>query len=284
MQHNKSLLKQPAGFTLIELLLALVMFAIIVGAIFAAFAAIVDGVERGRQGNELQRTARGAMQRLVQELESAFRMQVQCLEDLPWYICEPLKGEHHEVGGAPEDRVMFLTIPYRSFPTSLPSHEVCSVCYSIAENAQRIPVLWRYEDCTLHDKDEERCSGERDPVELTDTATSLEVVYVDAEEKEHTLWPPADPEGELPQRAHVTLTLQRPGGTPWVFATTVVLTMHGKSDAEPVAGTAAGGAGGGGGTGASGGSGSRGGADTPRPPGGSGTTPGRPGGSGAPRN
>jgi prepilin-type N-terminal cleavage/methylation domain-containing protein len=53
------------GFTLLELLLALMMFALIAGAIFAAFAAITDGVEKGRQSGEIYRVARGAIQHLT---------------------------------------------------------------------------------------------------------------------------------------------------------------------------------------------------------------------------
>lgn len=40
-------LQGEAGFTLVELLLALFLFALIAGVVFAAFAAVVSGVEKG---------------------------------------------------------------------------------------------------------------------------------------------------------------------------------------------------------------------------------------------
>jgi len=65
-----------AGFTLVELLLALFLFALIAGVIFAAFAAVASGVEKGRQSLELYRVGRGALWQMAQEIAAqlaAFR-------------------------------------------------------------------------------------------------------------------------------------------------------------------------------------------------------------------
>jgi prepilin-type N-terminal cleavage/methylation domain-containing protein len=213
------------GFTLVELLLALVMFALIAGAIFASFAAITDGVEKGRQSGELYRVARGAIQHLTQELGAAFQLQVQCLEDAPNYICEPLKGENAEVESRPRDRLMFLTIPYRHFPEGMAANEVCNVCYYIAENAHKVPALFRYEDCTLGKKDGDRCSGQQEPLELTDAVVGLDVTYYNANLEDHNTWPAEDAPGSLPCRVHVALILQRPQGDEQVFTSMVMLPM-----------------------------------------------------------
>jgi prepilin-type N-terminal cleavage/methylation domain-containing protein len=220
--------RATAGFTLIELLLALLMFALIAGAIFASFAAITDGVDKGRQSGEVYRVARGAIQRLIQELGGSFQLQVQCLEDAPSYVCEPLRGENGELDGRGRDRLMFLTIPYRHFPDNMPGNEICNVCYYIAENTRREPALFRYEDCTLGKKEVDRCAGKLEPLELTDIVVGLDVTYYDAEAEAHDIWPSRDaPSGEtqaiLPCRVHVALTLRRAQGTEQVFTTTVVL-------------------------------------------------------------
>src|SRR5436189_3349406 len=60
-----------AGFTLVELLLALFLFALIAGVIFAAFAAVASGVEKGRQSIELYRVGRVALLRMTQEVGAA---------------------------------------------------------------------------------------------------------------------------------------------------------------------------------------------------------------------
>src|SRR5207245_4945122 len=55
-----------AGFTLVELLLALFLFALIAGVIFAAFAAVARGVERGRERIGLYSVGRVALLHMVQ--------------------------------------------------------------------------------------------------------------------------------------------------------------------------------------------------------------------------
>ena len=217
------------GFTLVELLLALLMFALIAGTIFASFAAIADGVDKGRQSGEVYRVARGAIQRLVQEIGAAFQLQVQCLEDAPNYICEPLKGESAEVEGRARDRLMFLTIPYRRFPEGIAANEICNVCYSIAENTYGVPALFRYEDCALGKQERDRCGEKQEPLELTDMVVGLDMTYYDAEAEPHDTWPPDDAnddaKGALPCRVHVALTLRHPQGHEQVFTATVVLPM-----------------------------------------------------------
>jgi general secretion pathway protein J len=217
--------KTQDGFTLVELLLALLMFALIAGTIFASFAAIANGVEKGRQSGEVYRVARGAIQRLMQEIGAAFQLQVQCLEDAPNYICEPLKGESAEVEGRARDRLMFLTIPYRRFPEGIATNEICNVCYSIAENTYGVPALFRYEDCALDKQERDRCGEQQEPLELTDMVVGLDITYYDAEAESHDTWPSDDAKGALPCRVHVALSLRHPQGHEQVFTTTVVLPM-----------------------------------------------------------
>src|SRR5216683_6699658 len=64
-------LQGDAGFTLVELLLALFLFALIAGVIFAAFAAVASGVEKGRQSMDLYRVGRTALLRMAQEIGAA---------------------------------------------------------------------------------------------------------------------------------------------------------------------------------------------------------------------
>jgi type II secretory pathway pseudopilin PulG len=226
MRHsNDAFYREDAGFTLVELLLALLMFALIAGAIFASFAAIMDGVDKGRQSGEVYRVARGAMQRLIQELGASFQLQVQCLDDSPNYICEPLKGENDAIDGRPRDRLMFLTLPYRYFSEAIPGSEVCNVCYYIAENTLREPALFRYEDCMLSKKETERCSGKQEPLELTNLIVGLDVTYFDDEAEAYDTWPSRDTPGTLPCRVHVALILRRPQGDEQVFTTTIMLPM-----------------------------------------------------------
>jgi prepilin-type N-terminal cleavage/methylation domain-containing protein len=201
------------GFTLIELLLALFIFGIIAAAIFAAFTAIANGVEKGRQRTELSHIGRTAMQRFTQELTSAYRLQNSpCLEDKPAYFCKPLEGENDQADGVDRDRIMFLTIPVQRFPETVPRGEVCDVCYYIAKNDQGDAALFRSSDCTLSaEEGEERCN-EKNGIELTDAVIGLDVTFFGPEEEPAETWPPDDAddgaETSLPCRVRVALSLR----------------------------------------------------------------------------
>ena len=69
-------LQREAGFTLVELLLALFLFALIAAVIFAAFAAVASGVEKGRQSIELYRVGRVALLHMAQEISAAMPPQI----------------------------------------------------------------------------------------------------------------------------------------------------------------------------------------------------------------
>jgi prepilin-type N-terminal cleavage/methylation domain-containing protein len=245
-RNNATRWVEQRGFTLIELLLALFIFGIIAAVIFAAFSAIANGVEKGRQRTELSYIGRTVMQRLTQELTSAYRLRtnlgslqgsrnardLDCRAGKPAYICKPLKGENGEAGGVDRDRIMFLTIPVQRFPETLPRGELCDVCYYIANNVQGDAALFRSVDCTLNaEKDDDRCN-EASGIELTDAVIGLDVAFFGPEEAEEPAetWPPEDAddddESPLPCRVRVALTLRKaPRGESYM--TTVSLPMRG---------------------------------------------------------
>src|SRR5215813_12969248 len=95
------------GFILVELLLALFLFALVAGVIFAAFAAVASGVEKGRQSMELYRVGRVALLRMAQEIAAAMPP--------PDTVSDPnMHGKKGDGGsGLAHDRIDFVTIPYR---------------------------------------------------------------------------------------------------------------------------------------------------------------------------
>ncbi len=219
--HRLSVIaRQQTGFTLIELLLALLMFTIITTAVFATFSAIATGVEHGRSRIERIHVGLAARQRLLQEIRSAYRIQQSDCnrqgpgDDSPGYVCEPLKGENDTgPNGLPRDRITLLTIPQQHFPAKQPKSELCQVCYFIDQNAEGLDALFRYEDCTLGGEEEgdDRCSGEGDPLELTDAIVGMNIAYYDEDEESKDVWPsqdivPVNP--TLPCRVHLSLTLR----------------------------------------------------------------------------
>jgi prepilin-type N-terminal cleavage/methylation domain-containing protein len=205
-----------AGFTLVELLLALFLFALVAGVVFAAFAAVASGVEKGRQHIELYRVGRVALLRMAQEVGAAMPP--------PAGSATGFQGKKNADGGAGRDRIDFLTIPYRRYSDKVPSYELCHVAYYVADNAQGKTALFREEDCS-GEEDERRGPATR--LELTDLAVGLEITYYDAA-KDYEEWPPLrDDQSLLPCRVRLALTLRDALQYARAFITTVALPMRG---------------------------------------------------------
>jgi len=159
-----------AGFTLVELLLALFLFALIAGVIFASFAAVASGVEKGRQSMELYRVGRVALLYMAQEIAAAMPPP----DGIDTTVESNLgfQGKKNSSGsGTGQDRIEFLTIPYRHYSDKVPGYELCHVAYYVAENTQGKTALFREEDCSGE-------ADERRRVEL-DLADVLAVRIVD---------------------------------------------------------------------------------------------------------
>ena len=213
-------LQGEVGFTLIELLLALFLFALIAGVIFATFAAVASGVEKGRQHIELYRVGRVALLRMAQEVGAAMPPLVE--SDTRF------QGKKNADGGIGHDRIDFLTVPYRRYGDKVPSYELCHVAYYVADNPQGKTALFREEDCS-REEDERRERATR--LELTDLAVGLEIIYYDAE-KDYEEWPPnVDDQSLLPCRVRLALTLRDALRYERVFITTVALPMRGICEA-----------------------------------------------------
>ena len=218
--------KGEAGFTLVELLLALFLFALIAGVVFAAFAAVASGVEKGRQHIELYRVGRVALLRMAQEIGAA--IPPPALESNTAFESNmALLGKTHADGEAGHDRIDFLTIPYRRYSASVPSYEICRVAYYVADNLQGKTALFREEDCS-GEEDERRERATR--LELTDLAVGLNITYYNTE-KDYEEWPPTrDDQNLLPCRVRLALTLRDAQQYERAFITTVALPMRGSCE------------------------------------------------------
>ena len=214
-----------AGFTLVELLLALFLFALIAGVVFAAFAAVASGVEKGRQHIELYRVGRVALLRMAQEIGAAIPAPSSRLGTVESGTA--LLGKKHADGEIGQDRIDFLTVPYRRYSASVPSYEICRVAYYVADNLQGKTALFREEDCS-GEEDERRERAIR--LELTDLAVGLSITYYNAE-KDYEEWPPTmDDQNLLPCRVRLALILRDAQQYERAFITTVALPMRGSCE------------------------------------------------------
>ena len=197
----------PAGFTLIELLLALALFGMIAGVVFAAFSGVMKGVEQGRRNLDAHRLGRTALLRMAQEVRAA-------IHDAAYVGFSG--GENAREGDYARDRLTFVTVPYR--PSTAPGSGVCEVAYYIGANAQGTAALYREQDCT---PDGEPLNG--DTMELTDAAVGLDVTYYDREDT-YDKWPDSAAD-RVPCLVRLALTLRDEEATERAFITTVSLPM-----------------------------------------------------------
>jgi hypothetical protein len=123
-----------------------------------------------------------------------------------------------------QDRIDFLTIPYRRYSDNVPSYEICHVAYYITDNQYGKTALFREEDCSGEaDERHERATR----LELTDLAVGLDITYYDAD-KDYEEWPPIrDDQNLLPCRVRLALTLRDTQRYERAFITTVTLPMRG---------------------------------------------------------
>lgn len=196
-----------AGFTLIELLLALSLFVLIAGVVFAAFAGVMKGVEQGRRNLDAYRLGRTALLRMAQEVRAAMH------DDA---YAGFTHGENARAGDYARDRLTFVTVPYR--PSTAPGSDVCEVAYYISANAQGTAALYREQDCT---PDGEPLNGH--VIELTDAAIGLDVTYYDREDA-HDKWP-GSAANQMPCLVRLALTLRDEQDAERAFITTVSLPM-----------------------------------------------------------
>jgi len=234
-----------AGFTLVELLLALFLFALIAGVIFAAFAAVASGVEKGRQSIELYRVGRVALLYMAQEIAAA--MPPRDGIDTTGESNLGFQGKKNWGGsGLGQDRIEFLTIPYRRYSDKVPAYDLCRVAYYVADNQQSKTALFRVadnqqgktalfreEDCSNPDGEEDERRERATRLELTDLAVGLEITYYDAEQA-YEEWPPTrNAQSPLPCRVRLALTLRDTQQHERAFITTVALPMmQGSCDNE----------------------------------------------------
>jgi type II secretion system protein J len=227
-----------AGFTLVELLLALFLFALIAGVIFAAFAAVASGVEKGRQSIELYRVGRVALLYMAQEIAAAMPppdgIDTTVESNLGFQGKKNWGGSGigQDRSGIGQDRIEFLTIPYRRYSDKVPAYDLCRVAYYVSDNQQSKTALFREEDCSNPGGEEDERRERATRLELTDLAVGLEMTYYDAEQA-YEEWPPTrNAQNPLPCRVRLALTLRDMQQRERAFITTVALPMRGSCDNE----------------------------------------------------
>ncbi|MCA9430279.1 MAG: prepilin-type N-terminal cleavage/methylation domain-containing protein, partial [Candidatus Omnitrophica bacterium] len=68
---NDQAKNSQSGFTLVEILLAITIFVLIIGSIYASLFAGVNALSAGQESMEIYQTARAGMNRILKDLRKA---------------------------------------------------------------------------------------------------------------------------------------------------------------------------------------------------------------------
>lgn len=97
--------KRPGGFTLVEILVALAILGVIVSIVSATFSGALGAQSAAERRAATTHAARTALDRLSQDLTSAFVRRAQA----PGTVAVGLELDHREIEGASRDRLTFPT-------------------------------------------------------------------------------------------------------------------------------------------------------------------------------
>ncbi|MDD5723214.1 MAG: prepilin-type N-terminal cleavage/methylation domain-containing protein [Syntrophales bacterium] len=206
------------GFTLVEILIAISILTIVMGTVYTAYIGTFEIIENTRSGNDVYRTTRSTMTRMITDLESVCRY-----GDSFRFISEEreIKGER------------FMNLSFFSSAHLDPDYGgatgIAMIGYYVVEGENEGSVMMR-EDSLFKDSDvneEELFSGEG--FILCERLHSLTYTFYDTKGEEYNSWnSELEPhKNRVPAIISIHLEFVDPDkiGNPYRFMTKVFLPM-----------------------------------------------------------
>jgi len=199
------------GFTLLEVLIATVLTALILSAVYGAYATNLESIELSREAARMQQTSRIFFDLLAKDVRGG-------LGDFLG-VYGGFEGEDLEWEGRPADRLQMLTSASHNALGGI-STGLSRVRYEMApdEKGERF-VLNRTQETLLG----EASSTGVQTYELTRMAIGLDLIFHDSRGTEHKSWGSGEVQDleRIPTLVRVRLTLQDSSGQKRAFVTTI---------------------------------------------------------------
>jgi type II secretion system protein J len=215
------------GFTLLEILIAMVILAIVMVTVYAAFTSNVEAIHRARQQTQIFQMARIALDRMTKDLESAYIAPYQSNEKRRLGMI----GTNQEIKGKPADRLDFTTLSHLTPHENALRTDLCEVGYRLEEDPEQGGfILYRRDDGSL---DDDLASGGVSH-ELARGVVGFNILYQDAQGKEFDDWRAAEgtPATELPSLILVRLLIKDRQGREELFTIGVHPVLAGRQVEE----------------------------------------------------
>ncbi|MHB9132116.1 MAG: prepilin-type N-terminal cleavage/methylation domain-containing protein [Armatimonadota bacterium] len=213
------------GFTLIEMMVALVIFAIFIGAVYGTYQSANQASASVEERADVYQTARVLLAQVNHELCCAYQSGSATTSSL---LGEDTEGD---ATALQHDTLTLLTTGHRALNTGEPAGDVCQVKYSVELDADEQPTGFFLTE-NLHPGLEADDTAP-EPTALSDMVAGMNCKYLDGASNEwQDEW--VDREA-LPAAVRVELVLKprREGAKPIMLFTTADLAMYGEKGAAP---------------------------------------------------
>ncbi|MCK4785310.1 MAG: prepilin-type N-terminal cleavage/methylation domain-containing protein [Desulfobacteraceae bacterium] len=218
--QKQSKLSRRRGFTLLEVLIAIVILATVLSTVFASYTATFRIVDETESQAEIYQMARIALERIVEDLESALCSPGKAEESEDKDQLFEFAGEDDEISGRSADTLRFSSRAHIEFGDEDQRCGIAEISYYVDEDEEEGFVLYRSDRLQLEDAPEEGKGG----LPLCERLSSVDFTYYDAEGEEYDSWDPSSEDG-MPHRVSISLQFANPANpeTPLKFFTSVAL-------------------------------------------------------------
>ncbi|WP_161626799.1 PulJ/GspJ family protein [Desulfospira joergensenii] len=183
---NRAVRERNRGFTLLEVMIAILIFFVIISALFSSFKAFVTTSDEVRANLTYNEKVRNVLRRIHWDLRSLFVLQEPRYQK-PGFDSDPdpfrFLGKEERVGELTVSSLVFASLAHAGVGSDLRSG-AARIGYYVKENKDRGYDLFRADALYPFPGQVESC---RDPL-LCRGISGFEVLYIDAEGDEHRDW------------------------------------------------------------------------------------------------
>ncbi len=186
MKNRRLSLTGQNGFTVLEIMIAVMIFSVVISALFSSFRAFITTSDKIRSDLTHNEKIRSVLKRIHQDLESVFVVQKPRYKK-PGFNTDPdpyrFVGKEEKQGDRTLSSITFASLAHAALGAE-PRPGVARIGYYVKENKNQTYDLYRADSLFPFPEEVENCT---DPVLCRDIL-GFEAVYLDSEGEEHKDW------------------------------------------------------------------------------------------------
>ena len=211
-------MRGEAGFTLLEILSAAALLAIILTILYSTASVQIRTIEQTRNQGDIDHMARVVMERMADDISSAYFSKEVGKEDRVEYLFAGTNGERE---GIPEDSLRFTSLCNARYPKIFDTGDIGEIEYYVKEDlktGEKI-LLCRHRPLLGDEFDTE---GEI--YELATNLKGLDFHYIDKEGETTEEWD-TEHRPELPSMVRITLLFEDTETEPVSYSSAVFIPL-----------------------------------------------------------